>query len=272
MPTSQVAFSLPAVPIRSVSRDQLVRLALAMALGMTVPGFSDAAEDPPRLRINIESASEVTAVARYRLTQYLAQAGCRADVRFGQPEPDGVLEFRPGEVKVGDEPVLLAINRDGNPPRPVWVTRRTAGVGSIAELAERDLATVAGRDPLGTRLPLAALAEVGVKPARQQLYEAGDYSSALGLLLHNNTHAAVSEAGFVGPMLEKNDLVISWAGKPAQAGGWYRGPGWNMSALLCEDALAAITRTADRQIFAVFPEWVHGFTRPERLNSEDMSQ
>ena len=45
-----------------------------------------------------------------------------------------------------------------------------------------------------------------------------------------------------------------------------------MPALLCEDVLAGLTRSADHQIFMVFPEWVHGFTRPERLNSEEVFQ
>lgn len=248
------------------------RAALALAFGMAVSGGSAAAGDPWPLGISIESATKVTAVARHRLTSFLAQAGCSADVRFGEAAQAVGLEFKLGEAGSDNEPVLVATNRNGHRPTPVWVTRRTAGVGSIAELGGRDLATVAGPDPLGSRLALAALAKVGVKPARQQLYEAGDYSSALGLLLHNNTHAAVSEAGFVEPMLEKNGLVVTWVGKPVSAGGWYRGAGWNMSALLCEDALVGLTRSGDRQIFSVFPEWVHGFGRPEGLNSEEVSQ
>ncbi|MCG7198555.1 phosphate/phosphite/phosphonate ABC transporter substrate-binding protein [Marinobacter pelagius] len=222
------------------------------------------------MRISIQSVTEVTDVAGYRLTRQLAEGGCEATVQFGEAEPDAVLEFRIGETAI--EAVLVASNRNGDPPRPAWVTRRTAGVGSITELAGRDLATVAGPDPLGARLPLAALAEVGVRPAREQLYEAGDYSSALGLLLHNNTHAAVTEVGFVEPMLENNGLVVTWAGNPVRAGGWYRGAGWNRSALACEEVLAGLTRRGDRQIFMVFPEWVHGFARPERLNSEEVSQ
>jgi len=248
------------------------RVVLALVFGMAVSGGSGAAGNSSPWEISIESVSAVTAVAGYRLASFLAQAGCPADVRFGEPAQGVVLAFQPGEVGAENEPVLVATNRKGNRPTPVWVTRRTAGVGSIAELAGRDLATVAGPDPLGSRLALAALAEVGVKPARQQLYEAGDHSSALGLLLHNNTHAAVSEAGFVEPMLEQNGLVVTWAGKPVSAGGWYRGAGWSMSALLCENALAELTRSGDRQIFAVFPEWVHGFSRPEGLNSEEVSQ
>lgn len=267
-----MASSLPAGPMRLACSYHRGRVVLALVFGMAVSGGPAAAGNPSPLAISIESVTEVTAVARHRLTSFLAQAGCSADVRFGEPEQDVVLEYRPGEIGSDNEPVLLATNRNGKRPMPVWVTRRTAGVGSIAELDGRDLATVAGPDPLGSRLALAALAKVGVKPARQQLYEAGDYSSALGLLLHNNTHAAVSEAGFVEPMLEKNGLVVTWAGKPVSAGGWYRGAGWNMSALLCEDALAGLTRSGDRQIFAVFPEWVHGFSRPERLNSEEVSQ
>lgn len=262
----------PAGPMRLVCSHPRGRVALTLVFGMAVSAGSGAAGNPSPLGIRIESVTEVTAVARHRLTSFLAQAGCSADVRFGEPGQDVVLEFRSGETGADNAPVLVATNRKGNRPTPVWVTRRTAGVGSIAELAGRDLATVEGPDPLGSRLALAALAEVGVKPARQQLYEAGDYSSALGLLLHNNTHAAVSEAGFVEPMLKKNGLVVTWAGKPVSAGGWYRGTGWNMPALLCEDALGGLTRSGDRQIFSVFPEWVHGFSRPERLNSEEVSQ
>lgn len=267
-----MASSLPAGPIRLASSYHRGVTALAFMLGMFMSGDSGAAGNPSPLGIRIESVTEVTAVARHRLTSFLKQAGCLADVRFGEPEQNVVLEFRPGEVGADDEPVLVATNRQGNRPTPVWVTRRTAGVGSIAELTGRDLATVAGQDPLGSSLALAALAQAGVTPARQQLFEAGDFSSALGLLLHNNTHAAVSEAGFVEPLLEKNGLVVTWAGKPVSAGGWYRGAGWNMSVLLCEDALAGLTRSADHQIFMVFPEWVYGFSRPEGLDSEEVSQ
>ncbi|HSH14170.1 MAG TPA: hypothetical protein VLA15_10485 [Desulfurivibrionaceae bacterium] len=245
-------------------------MAAAAVLGTTVPGVPVAAGELSDVSISIQSVTEVTDVARYRLTRQLAEGGCEARVYFGEAEPAAALEFRVGETPTGA--VLVARNRNGNPPRPAWVTRRTAGVGSIAELAGRDLSTVAGPDPLGSRLPLAVLADVGVRPSRQQLYEAGDYSSALGLLLHSNTHAAVTELGFVEPMLENNGLVVTWAGKPVQAGGWYRGAGWNRSALVCEEVLAGLTRSGDRQIFVVFPEWVYGFTRPERLNSEEVSQ
>ncbi len=267
-----MASSLPAGPIRLASRHYRGVSVLAFIFGMVVSAGSGAAGNSSPLAIRIQSVTEVTAVARHRLASFLEQAGCLADVQFGAPEQNLVLEFRPGEVGAGNEPVLLATNRTGNRPTPVWVTRRTAGVGSIAELAGRDLAIVAGPDPLGSRLALAALTKAGVTPTRHQLYEAGDFSSALGLLLHNNTHASVSEAGFVEPMLEKNGLVVTWAGKPVSAGGWYRGEGWNMSALLCEDALAGLTRSGDRQIFMVFPEWVHGFSRLDRLDSEEVSQ
>jgi len=218
--------------------------------------------------IGIESVTEVTRVAHYRLTKYLQAEGCEANIRFDVEAPDLALAFLPGIPK-GASPVLAAVNREGRLPVPVWMTRKTAGVRHIRELQGRDLATVAGPDPLGEKLPLAALQNVGVMPAPEQLYEAGDYSSALGLLLHNNAHAAVSELGFVKPLLAGNSLVVSWQGEPVQAAGWYRRNGWSRAAEACEQALANIQREDDPQVFAIFPEWVSGFALPDTQSSED---
>lgn len=243
-----------------------------LVTGLAVDAGAAIAQSPSPLVLTIDSVTAVTEVAGYRLARYLKQAGCNAEIGFGQPGQEAALVFRLGPPREVKQPVLLPVNRERSLPIPVWVTRRTAGVRSIAELSGRDLATVAGRDPLGALLPLMALAREGVEPVKEQLYEAGDYSSALGLLLHNNTHASVSEEGLVAPLLANNDLVISWSGTPVVAGGWYRGAGWKESALGCEKALLELTRSDDRQVFVVFPEWVHGFARPDSQNSEDVVQ
>lgn len=221
--------------------------------------------------ISIESDGRVSEVSRRRLEGYLQAEGCRAQVRFNGDDPATALVFRSG-VAASGAPVLVAVSRDGGLPVPAWITRRTAGVKAIGELLGRDLSTVAGGDPVGAELPLAALRQAGVVPETGQLYEAGDYSSALGLLLHNNTHASVSELGFVRPLLEKNDLVITWAGEPLTAAGWYRETGWTSDAGTCEQALSRWQRGDDRQAFAAFPEWVNGFAWPDSLNSEDSNQ
>lgn len=221
--------------------------------------------------LGIESVTDVTNVARYRLTKYLQAEGCEASIRFDVEAPDLALAFQLGTPK-GSAPALEAVNREGRLPVPVWITRKTAGVRHIRELQGRDLATVAGPDPLGEKLPLAALRNVVAMPAPEQLYKAGDYSSALGLLLHNNTHAAVSELGFVKPLLAGNSLVVSWQGEPVQAAGWYRRNGWSRAAEVCEQALANIQREDDPQVFAIFPEWVSGFALPDSQFLEDAEQ
>lgn len=232
-----------------------------------------ASAENARVPIGIESAAGAATVSRYRLTEYLRTQGCEADIRVGASEPDLALAFLPGIPRDAEPaPVLEAVNRDGKLPVAVWVTRRTAGVRSLGELQSRDLATVAGSDPLGASLPLVALEEQGIVPEPGQLYEAGDYSSALGLLLHNNTYAAVSELGFVEPFLTRNSLVVSWSGEPAMAAGWYRKAGWNHTVEACEQALATLKRADDRQKFAIFPEWVYGFALPDRQTSKDITQ
>ncbi|MCK0163108.1 PhnD/SsuA/transferrin family substrate-binding protein [Marinobacter sp. S6332] len=222
-----------------------------------------AAEELSPVVLTIDSVTQVTNVARYRLTQQLARQGCLADVGFTSEPRSVALMFSFSAQKEQKVAVLSAINRDGDLPRAVWVTRRTAGVRSISELNDRDLATVAGRDPLASALPIAALGAAGIHPATGRIYESGDYSSALALLLHNNTHAAVSEAGFAGQFLASRDLVITWAGSKVNTIGWYRGDGWSEQALACEEALSHLSRTDDKQAFAVFPEWVHGFARTD---------
>lgn len=225
--------------------------------GMLLTAHASAGE--AAILIAIDSANTALAVAQYRLTNYLQAEGCRADIRFDTELPGLALVFLPGAAAGDSEPVLEAVNRNGQRPVPVWVTRSTAGVRDIRELQGRELATVAGIDPLGGDLALAALRERGITPRPEQISEAGDYSSALGLLLHNNTHAAVSELGFVQPLLTGNSLVISWQGNPVKAAGWYRQDGWSEHAAVCEQALVRSQRAADPQMFAAFPEWVSGF-------------
>lgn len=236
---------------------------------LLVTGYAGAGNG--QTSIGVESATRVTDVARYRLTEYLRTQGCSADIRFDVDGPGLALLFLTGSWEESG-PALAAVNRKGQLPVPVWVTRRTAGVRHIRELQGRDLATVAGSDPVGAALPLAELRQLGVVPEPEQLYEAGDYSSALGLLLHNNTHGAVSELGFVQPFLAGNDLVVSWQGTPVRATGWYRRNGWSPVVEVCEQALTNIQREDDPQIFAIFPEWVYGFALPDSQYSEDASQ
>jgi hypothetical protein len=233
-------------------------------------GIAHAGE--PAVLIGIEPDGRVAEVAGNRLERYLNTQGCPADIRFTGHEPALALVFRVGSPGAGESPVLVAVNPAGSLPQPAWITRRTAGVRGLAELQGRDLATVAGHDPLATGLPLAALRQAGVSPDSGQLYEAGDYSSALGLLLHNNVHAAVSELSFVEPFLDKNGLVVTWSGQPILAAGWYRHSGWTDAATACEQALVRRRRENDRQAFAAFPEWVAGFARYDSQNSEDSNQ
>lgn len=238
------------------------RASVFTVLMLCMAGAATAGELSPIL-LTIDSVTRVTDVARYRLGQHLAEQGCQADIRFDRKVPMVALMFRLSAQGSQETMVLSAKNRDGEWPRPAWITRRTAGVRSVSELEARDLATVAGEDPLASALHLAALGASGVHPGPERLYESGDFSSALGLLLHNNTHAAVSEAGFAGQFLESRDLVISWLGDPVKTVGWYRGDGWSDQALACEEALSHLRRTDDKQAFAVFPEWVYGFARTD---------
>ncbi|WP_100638286.1 PhnD/SsuA/transferrin family substrate-binding protein [Marinobacter salexigens] len=220
-----------------------------------------AEESEPVVVLSIDSVTRVTDVAAYRLSRYLRGQGCAAEIRFDNEPGEVALMFRYTVQAERKPAVLSATSLDGHWPRPAWITRRTSGVPALSELEGRDLATVAGQDPLGSTLPHAALEAVGVHPKPEAIYESGDFSSALGLLLHNNTHAAVSEAGFVGQFLESRDLVITWQGDPVTTVGWYRGKAWSKQALACEEALGQLERVADKQMFAVFPEWVHGFAR-----------
>ncbi|PHS49503.1 MAG: hypothetical protein COB05_02120 [Marinobacter sp.] len=242
---------------------------VALLAGLSCAAQADNGDT--RIVLGVESATSVTDVAHYRLTEYLREEGCLADLRFNTQIQSLALAFLPVAPE-GRSPILAAVNRNGQLPVPVWVTRRTAGVRHIRDLQGRDLATVAGTDPLGAGLPLAALKEQGFMPGAEQLYEAGDYSSALGLLLHNNTHAAVSELGFVRPFLAGNNLLVSWQGRPIEAAGWYRQAGWGQAAMVCERALLSLQREDDSQTFVIFPEWVFGFALPDKQFSEDSVQ
>lgn len=246
------------------------RVLSGVALAGLLFTVNTSAEEAPVL-IGIEPASGTATVSRYRLTEYLQARDCEADIRVGTAASGLALAFLPGNSGEAS-PVLEAVNRDGTLPVPVWVTRQTAGVRAISELQGRDLATVAGDGALGASLPLAALREQGIVPDAGQLYEAGDHSSALGLLLHNNTYAAVSELGFVKPLLARNSLVVSWRGEPVKAAGWYRRSGWSQAAVACEKALVGLQRTDDPQMFMIFPQWVYGFALPDSQTSEDITQ
>jgi len=240
-------------------------LGTLVLVGVAAANVTRAAE-PMALQVFTEARS--TTVASNRLQDYLQMAGCQAKLLFNG-DPRGDLIFRPGNT---DGTLLLAaVNRDGEDPVPVWVTRRTAGVSSLAELQGRDVSLIAGDDPLSGALALEALVVQGVSPEPGQIYEAGDFSSALGLLLHNNTHAAVSELGLVRPMLETQGMVITWQGEPVPGAGWYAPESLpeNANTRTCLSALIRIERSDDRQIFRIFPEWVSGFRPPESNDVEE---
>lgn len=239
--------------------------ALFLVLLLVGPGAQ--AAGPLELQVYTEARS--TTVASHRLQAYLTEAGCRATLVFNG-DRRGDLVFYTTNTDNG-EALMPAVNRDGKAPVPVWVTRKTAGVGSLSELEGRDVSRVAGDDPLAGALAMEALADQGVVPKRGQVYEAGDFSSALGLLLHNNTHAAVSELGLVRPMLDSQGLAITWQGEPVTGAGWYAPARLPQSAntRACIRALTTIERRDDRQIFRIFPEWVSGFRPPESIVPEE---
>lgn len=218
---------------------------------------------PVRLEVHTEARS--VTVASYRLQRYLDTQNCTAELVFNQAgDGDGDLVYR--QHGLADRLKLRAVNADGQDPVPVWVTRKTAGVRTLGELEGRDVSLIAGTDPLSGQLALKALAAEGVTPKRGQCYEAGDFSSALGLLLHNNTHAAVSELGLVTPFLESQGLAITWQGEPVSGAGWYAGTDTTDPGLQpCLKALLELKRSDDRQIFNLFPEWVYGFASPDSL-------
>ena len=222
---------------------------------------------PVRLEVHTEARS--VTVAGYRLQRYLDTQDCKAELVFNQAvegEGQGESDLVYRQDGPADRLKLRAVNADGQDPVPVWVTRKTAGVRTLGELEGRDVSLVAGTDPLSGRLALKALAAEGVTPKRGQRYEAGDFSSALGLLLHNNTHAAVSELGLVTPFLESQGLAITWQGEPVSGAGWYAGTDTKNPGLQpCLKALLELKRSDDRQIFNLFPEWVHGFAPPDSL-------
>ena len=254
----------------------LGRLLLA---GMTsLAGMPALAAEPVVLQVITDARS--TTVASNRLEAALEGSGCPAKLVFTQSDrsaesASAELVFRISADANESKPLLVAVNADGTAPVPVWVTRKTAGVGSLAELEGRDVSLVAGSDPVAGSLALQALAQHGVTPTRGQRYEAGDFNSALGLLLHNNTHAAASELGLVRPFLDSQGLAINWRGQPVTGAGWYatRPEAVNDGRVQpCLAALSALERSANRQIFRIFPGWVAGFTTPESQLNKDTSQ
>ena len=244
-----------------------MRVAAGGWLFMLWAGTVSAGQFSGPVRLEVQTESRSVTVASYRLQRYLDKQNCKAELVFnqaveGEAQVESDLVYRQdgweGRLK------LRAVNADGQDPVPVWVTRRTAGVRTLGELEGRDVSLVAGTDPLSGRLALKALAAEGVRPKRGQRYEAGDFSSALGLLLHNNTHAAVSELGLVTPFLESQGLAITWQGEPVSGAGWYAGTDTTNPGLQqCLRALLELKRSDDRQIFNLFPEWVHGFASPD---------
>lgn len=215
------------------------------------------------VRIEVHTDARSVTVASYRLQRYLEAQGCHAELVFNGAGGSGLVYRQDG---TNNRRLLDAVNAAGRHPVPVWVTRKTAGVRTLGELEGRDVSLVAGADPLSGPLALKALAAEGVTPKPGQRYEAGDFSSALGLLLHNNTHAAVSELGLVTPFLESQSLAITWQGEPVSGAGWYAGTDTTNPGLQpCLKALLELKRSDDRQIFNLFPEWVYGFASPDSL-------
>ena len=215
------------------------------------------------MELVIDTPVEQSQQATRRLKAALAEAGCEARISYGRTDsPDG-LSFRYVEREgLAPPAALIAVNREGGLPVPVWVTRRTAGVQSLAQLQDRDLALVEGQDPVGSGLPLAALADAGVTWAPGQLYRAGDYGSALSLLLHNNTHAAASELALVRPYLDNQGLAVTWRGEPPRLGGWYPGDAAGPGVPACIEALSGLDRDRHPQAMRAFPEWIHWFRLP----------
>ena len=244
-----------------------MRVAAGGWLFMLWAGTVSAGQFSGPVRLEVQTESRSVTVASYRLQRYLDKQNCKAELVFnqaveGEAQVESDLVYRQdgweGRLK------LRAVNADGQDPVPVWVTRKTAGVRTLGELEGRDVSLVAGTDPLSGQLALKALAAEGITPKPGQRYEAGDFSSALGLLLHNNTHAAVSELGLVTPFLESQGLAITWQGKPVSGAGWYAGTDTTNPGLQqCLRALLELKRSDDRQIFNLFPEWVHGFASPD---------
>ena len=246
-----------------------MRVAAGGWLFMLWAGTVSAGQFSGPVRLEVQTESRSVTVASYRLQRYLDKQNCKAELVFnqaveGEAQVESDLVYRQdgweGRLK------LRAVNADGQDPVPVWVTRKTAGVRTLGELEGRDVSLVAGTDPLSGQLALKALAAEGITPKPGQQYEAGDFSSALGLLLHNNTHAAVSELGLVTPFLESQGLAITWQGEPVSGAGWYAGTDTKNPGLQpCLKALLELKRSDDRQIFNLFPEWVHGFAPPDSL-------
>ena len=246
-----------------------MRVAAGGWLFMLWAGTVSAGQFSGPVRLEVQTESRSVTVASYRLQRYLDKQNCKAELVFnqaveGEAQVESDLVYRQdgweGRLK------LRAVNADGQDPVPVWVTRRTAGVRTLGELEGRDVSLVAGTDPLSGQLALKALAAEGITPKPGQRYEAGDFSSALGLLLHNNTHASVSELGLVTPFLESQGLAITWQGEPVRGAGWYtnaKTDSANPELQPCLKALLQLKRSDDRQIFNLFPEWVHGFATPD---------
>ena len=237
--------------------------AIGTWLFLMLASNAGAAQEYGSVRVEVMTEARSTTVASYRLQRYLEARDCEAELLFNRAG-DSDLVYRPDGSD--NWRVLDAVNAFGNYPVPVWVTRKTAGVRSLEELDDRDVSLVAGSDPVSGRLALRALASVGVTPKPGQRYEAGDFNSALGLLLHNNTHASVSELGLVTPFLESQGLAITWQGEPVRGAGWYtnaKTDSANPELQPCLKALLQLKRSDDRQIFNLFPEWVHGFATPD---------
>lgn len=237
-----------------------------LAIALVLPTLGVAESSRVEVVVALPAPDSQQAIRRLQLA--LAEQGCEArtdysDPGYAAPDSPTTLTFRYQEREGLAPPAdLIAVNRKGELPVPVWVTRRTAGVRTLAELEDRDLAVVADDDPIGARQPLAALAEAGVRWAPGQIYQTRDFGSAVSLLLHNNTHAAASEQGLVGAYLDNQGLEILWRGEPVRLGGWYRGAEAAVAVDTCLAALQKLDRDSYPQAFRAFPEWIHSFRMP----------
>lgn len=237
--------------------------AIGTWLFLILASNAGAAQEYGSVRVEVMTEARSTTVASYRLQRYLEARDCEAELLFNRAGDSDLVYRADGS---DNRRLVDAVNAVGKHPTPVWVTRKTAGVRTLRELEGRDVSLIAGGDPVSGSLALRALASVGVTPKPGQRYEAGDFNSALGLLLHNNTHASVSELGLVTPFLESQDLAITWQGEPVRGAGWYangKTDSANPELQPCLKALLQLKRSDDRQIFNLFPEWVHGFASPD---------
>ncbi|MFE8070372.1 PhnD/SsuA/transferrin family substrate-binding protein [Marinobacteraceae bacterium S3BR75-40.1] len=205
----------------------------------------------------IEGGPSLAPATRKALIGALAEEHCEA--RLVTPSEAPELTFRNVSWHEA-QPLLVALNRDDELPTPVWVTRRPLGLDRLTQLADRDLAVLRKDDPVGSHAPLQRLRAAGVAWREDQLFRAGSFSAALGLLLHNNVQAAASEASLLKPLAGRNALSVVDAGPALPVGAWFgAADNANEAVSACLKALTLLDRELQPRAFKAFPEWVRRF-------------